>query len=187
MSQPARPCFISRDRSWAGGVAFVLVTATAFTFPWVAGWPLYGLLIFIAGVAAVLRRHDAPSGDVLATGLGVAVGFAGLGKLNIAVVSLAVAAIAVVVSARYPRRSVLFFGVSSLFAFAGGWLITGQHPFDVIPYVRGAFDVSAGYSAAMGQVDPQTSWVSGVAALATVMLGALVWQRSTDLPRETSS
>jgi hypothetical protein len=171
-------------RQALGGVAaLVLVLATAFTFPWVAGWTLYGVLIFVASATALLRRVDRPTGPMFAVVLGIAVGFGGLGKLNIALVSLVIAGIAVLATAHDPRRSMLSFGASAAGAFGTLWVATGQRLGDLPGYARGALEISAGYGQSMGQLDPQSSWASGVAALATLILAGLVWLRSADLPR----
>ena len=55
-------------------VATVLVLMVAFTFPWIAGWRLFGILVFVAVAAALCRRPARPSGLPLAIGLGVASG-----------------------------------------------------------------------------------------------------------------
>jgi hypothetical protein len=163
--------------------AFVLVLGTAFVFPWIAGWTLYGILIFMACATAVLRRQEHPSGAVFAAVIGAAVGLASLGKLNIAFVSLAIGAVGVVASARDPRRSTLTFAVSAAAVFLTLWVATGQQAGDLLGYARGALEVSAGYGASMGQLDPQSSWMSGVDALATFILIGVVCLRSSDLAR----
>ena len=171
-------------RQAAGGArAFVLVLGVAFAFPWIAGWPEYGLLIFLASAAAVLRRKERPSGIWFAVALGAAVGLAGLGKLNIAIVSLGIAGLAVATTARDWRTSLVAFGVSLVTVFMGLWLVMGQAITDLPSYMRVAVEVSTGYSESMGMIDPNSNWVSGVAVLATAILAGMVWQRSAGLPR----
>ena len=65
-------------------VATVLVLVVAFTFPWIAGWRLFGVLVFVAVATALYRRSTRPSGLPLAIGLGVVVAIAAVGKVNIA-------------------------------------------------------------------------------------------------------
>ena len=83
-------------------VATVLVLMVAFTFPWIAGWRLVGILVFVAVASAFYRRSTRPSGLPLAVGLGVVIGIAALGKLNIAAVAMAIATTGVVATARRP-------------------------------------------------------------------------------------
>lgn len=163
--------------------ALVLVLGVAFAFPWIAGWPTYGVLIFFASVAAVLRRTQQPSGLYFAVVLGAAVGFGGLGKLNVAIVSAGIAGLAVTTTARDWRASVGVFAVSSIAVFVGLWLVLGQSIGDLPSYARSAFEFSVGYGESMGMLDPNTNWVSGVAVLATALLAGMVWQRSAGLPR----
>jgi len=166
-------------RPWA----FVLVFAVSFAFPWVVGWALYGVLIFIASAAAVLRRSDHPTGLWFAVALGAAVGFGGLGKLNIAAVSLAVAALAVLSTGRDWRGSLIAFVASGVLVFIGLWLVMGQLITDVPSYIRAAVEISTGYSESMGMLDPAVGWVAGVAALAVSILAGMLWQRTVGLPR----
>lgn len=163
--------------------AIVLVSATAFTFPWIAGWLQYGVLIFLASASAVLRRQDRPTGATFAMILGIAVGLGGLGKLNIAFISLVIAGIGILASARDPRRSVLAFGAAASTVFVALWLATGQDLGDLPVYARGALEVYVGHAQSMGQIDAQSSWAIGVCAVGTLLLAGLVWLRSSDLPR----
>ena len=170
-------------RQALGGVAaFLLVSATAFALTWVAGWTLYGVLIFGASATAVLRGRDRPTGALFATALGIAVGACALGKLSIAPVSLLVAVIAVLATARDVRRSAMFFGGSGLAAFAVLWIATGQRLEGLPVYVRGTLEFLAGYGQSMGQLDPQADWTSGVNLAATLILGGLLWLRSATVP-----
>ena len=171
-------------RQAAGGTrAFVLVLGVVFAFPWIAGWPEYGVLIFLASAAAVLRRKERPSGIWFAVALGAAVGLAGLGKLNIAIVSLGIAGLTVATTARDWRTSLVAFLISLGTVFVGAWLVMGQAIADLPSYIRAAVEVSNGYSESMGMIDPNSNWVSGVAVLATAILAGMVWQRSAGLPR----
>jgi hypothetical protein len=166
-------------RPWA----FVLILVVAFSFPWLVGWALYGVLIFVAAAAAVLRRTEQRSGPWYAVALGAAVGFAGLGKLNVAAVSFGIAGLAVLATSRNWRLSLVAFGVASISVFMGLWLLLGQSITDLPTYVRAAVEISTGYSESMGMIDPNSNWVSGVAILATAILSGMVWQRCSDLPR----
>jgi hypothetical protein len=161
--------------------AIVLVAATAFTFPWIAGWIEYGVLIFLASASAVLRRQDRPTGARFAATVGIAVGLAGLGKLNIAFVSLVIAAIGILATARDPRRSALVFGAAVIATFVTLWVASGQDLGGLPGYARGALEVYLGHGQSMGQLDPQLSWAAGVTGAATLLLVGLVWLRSSDL------
>ncbi len=163
-------------------VATILVLLVAFTFPWIAGWRLFGVLVFVAVATALYRRSARPSGLPLAIGLGVIIGIAALGKLNIAAVALTIATIGVVATARRPGMSLAAFFSSAVVAFVGLWLVAGQHLGDVPAYFRTALDIATGYSETMGADDPQTSWSSGVALLATSVLVALIWHRTSTMP-----
>lgn len=171
-------------RQGIGRPAAVLpVLGVAFMFPWLAGWSLYGVLVFLASAGAVLRREASPTGSWFAMALGAAIGFGGLGKLNVAMVSAAIAAVAVVATARDWRRSLASFAVASISVFLGLWLLLGQTIGDLPAYVRSAFEFATGYSQVMGMIDPNTNWSSAVAVLAVGILAGLVWQRSGGLPR----
>jgi hypothetical protein len=163
--------------------ASVLVLVVAFAFPWIVGWALYGVLIFVASAGAVLRRTQQPTGLRFAVAVGAAVGFAGLGKLNIAAVSFGIAGLAVLATSRDWRESFLAFGVSAMSVFVGLWLVMGQAITDLPSYIRAALEISTGYSESMGMVDANSNWASGVAVLATTILAGMVWQRSANLPR----
>ena len=164
-------------------VATVLVLMVAFTFPWIAGWRLLGVLVFVAVASAFYRRSTRPSGLPLAFGLGVVIGIAALGKLNIAAVALAIATVGVVATARRPGLSLAAFISSGVVAFVALWLVTGQHLGDVPAYFRTSLDIATGYSEFMGADDPSTSWSSGVALLSTFILATLLWQRTSSMPR----
>jgi hypothetical protein len=163
--------------------AFVLVFGVSFAFPWLVGWPLYGTLIFIAAAAAVLRRAEQPTGPLFAVAMGAAVGFAGLGKLNIAAVSFGIAGLAVLSTGRNWRLSIISFGASVVSVFIGLWLLMGQSLTDLPSYFRSAVEISTGYSESMGMIDPNVHWVVGVAGLAVAILGGMVWHRAADVPR----
>lgn len=164
-------------RPWA----FVLILVVAFSFPWLVGWALYGVLIFVAAAAAVLRRTERRSGPWYAVALGAAVGFAGLGKLNIAAVSVAIAGLAVLATGRNWRLSLVAFVASAASMFLVLWLLVGQAITDLPSYIRAAVEISTGYSESMGMIDPNVHWAVGVAGLAVAILAGMVWQRSADL------
>ena len=145
-------------------VATVLVLMVAFTFPWIAGWRLFGVLVFVAVAAALCRRPARPSGIPLAIGLGVAIGIAALGKLNIAAVAGVIATIGVVATARRPGRSIAAFIASGLLAFGCLWLVSGQHLGAVPAYFRTALDIATGYRKSMGADDPLDELVLGCCA-----------------------
>ncbi len=166
-----------------GLAAFALVMATAFTFLWVTGWILYGALIFIVSATAVLRRSINGTGLVFATVLGVAAGISLLGKLNVGFVSFVIAGIGVLGSAHDPRRSALTFGASTLAVFMALWFVLSQDVGDLAAYARGAVEIAAGFGLSMYQVDPQSNWAAGVAALGTGIFLCLVWIRTRDVPR----
>ncbi len=164
-------------------MAFPLVFGVSYAFPWIAGWVLYGVLVFTAATAAVLVRTERQTGTLFAVLIGAAVGLAGLGKLNIAAVSLVVAGVAVIVTARERRRSLGAFVGSAGAAFLALWLVTGQSIADVPAYVRAAIEVSTGYSESMGIVDASLKWGIPVAALAVAIVAGMLWQRSAGLGR----
>src|SRR4029077_13870892 len=122
----------------------------AFTFPWIAGWRLLGILVFVAVASALYRRPARPSGLPLAIGLGVVIGITALGKLNIAAVALAIATIGVVATARRPGMSLVAFISSGVIAFVALWLVAGQPLGDMPAYFRTALDCATGYSESMG-------------------------------------
>jgi hypothetical protein len=164
-------------------IATTLVLVVAFTFPWIAGWRLYGVLISVAVVTAVYRRRERPTSLLFPIGLGIAVAVAALGKTNVAAVALAVGAVGVVSTARRPGRSFVAFVTTGMSAFLALWLMSGQR-LDYLPaYVRSALDLTVGYGESMGAVDPGTDWASGVAALVTLILAGLLWRRTSTLPR----
>jgi hypothetical protein len=163
--------------------ATLFVFLTAFTFPWIAGWRFYGILLFVAVATALYRRAERPSGAPFAVAIGIAVGVAGLGKLNVAIVGMVIATIGVASTSRRPVRSVVIFLAATAATFLFLWGMTGQHLSDVPTYLLAAIDLSVGYSQSMGAVDPQTEWTSGVALLVTLILLGMFWVRTSGLPR----
>ena len=139
-------------------------------------------LIFVAVATALYRRAARPSGFPFAIGLGVIIGIAALGKVNIAAVGLTIATIGVVGTARRPGVSLAVFVSSAVLSFVGLWLVAGQHLGSVPAYFQTALDIAKGYSESMGLEDPQTSWSSGVALLSTVILVGLFWLRTSKVP-----
>ena len=164
-------------------IATALVLTVAFTFPWLAGWRLYGILIFVAVVAALDRRLERPTGLLFAIGLGVAVAVAALGKSNVGAVALVVAAVGVVATARRPGRALVAFVITGGTAFLGLWVVSGQRLAYLPVYVQSALDFNIGYGESMGVIDPRTEWASGVALMVTLILAGLFWLRASTLPR----
>jgi hypothetical protein len=167
-----------------GAPAALLVLATAFTFPWIAGWTLFGVLIFLTTAVAVIRSSATPTGTWFAAILGSAVGIACLGKLNIGIASLVIAGIGVTVSARDRRGSIVAFVASALATFAVLWIAAGQGIVGLPTYVRSVFEFAVGYGQSMGQIDPQELLGVSIGAAATVTVAGLVLLRSADLPRK---
>jgi hypothetical protein len=126
---------------------------------------------------------ERPTGPAFALAIGVAVGFAGLGKINVAIVGLVIATIGVAGTARRPLRSLVLFGVAAVTTFLFMWLAAGQRLADLPAYIQAAIDLSVGYSQSMGGADPQTEWTSGVALLVTLILVALFWRRTSTVAR----
>lgn len=162
-------------------IAAVLVGASALVLAPIDGWHLFGVLLFVAAVAAVLRRQDRPTGILFAVGLGIAIGVAGLGKLNVAVVAGVIAGVAVVASGRAWPRSLAAFTASAAAAFLLLWLALSQDLAQLLDYARGGLEVALGYSRAMALGDPRSDWESGVVLLVTLIVVGLVWHRSRDL------
>lgn len=169
-------------RALGGVIAAVLVLATAFTFPWIAGWTMVGIMIFMAAAVAVLRSSDASTSSRFAVILGIAVGVACLGKLNIGIASLAIAAIGVVLTAREPRGSGLAFVAAAAATFAVLWIATGQGIGGLPTYLRSAIEFSIGYGQSMGQIDTQELLGVSLGAAATVTVASLAALRSAGLP-----
>jgi hypothetical protein len=163
--------------------ATLFVLLTAFAFPWIAGWRLFGVLLFVAVATALYRRVERPTGSAFALAIGVAVGFAGLGKINVAIVGLVIATIGVAGTARRPLQSLGTYCVAVVATIVLQWLATGQRLADLPAYVHAAIDLSVGYSQSMGGVDPQTEWTAGVALLVTIILVALFWRRTSSVAR----
>jgi hypothetical protein len=132
---------------------------------------------------AILRHGVRPTGYAFAVVLGVSVGIAGLGKLNIAAVSLAMVAITLLGAGRGGVRSLAASGAAAGVAFLALWLITGQRIADVTAYVRAGAEVTFGYAQSMGLMDPRSEWVSAVGPLTTLILAGMVWQRTRGMPR----
>jgi hypothetical protein len=166
-------------------VAATLVLATAFAFPWIAGWTLVGVLIFLASAVAVVRSRDSRTETWYALLMGVAVGVVCLGKLNIAITGLVIAGIGVLVTARDRRRSLLIFTASSVMTFGLLWFASGQSLGGLPTYLRSAVEFSAGYGQSMGLFDPQELLGLSLGAAATVVIAGLVAMRLADLPRKT--
>jgi len=163
--------------------ATVFVLLIAFTFVWITGWRLFGVLVFIAVASALLRHRDASTGLRFAMVLGGAVAALALGKLNIGAVALLIGTIGVIATGRRPITSLAAFVVTAALGFLTLWLAAGQRLADVPAYIGSAIDISVGYSQSMGAVDPRTDWYSGVSLLITAVVAGLLWRRTESLPR----
>ena len=163
--------------------ATFFVMAIAFTFVWIPGWRLFGVLVFIAVASALLRHRHASTGVRFAIVLGGAVAVLAVGKLNIAAVALLIGTIGVVATGRRPIASLTAFVVTAAAGLLVLWLAVGQRLADVPAYIGSAIEISVGYSQSMGAVDPRTDWFSGVSLLITAVVAGLLWRRTEASPR----
>ena len=161
--------------------ALVFVFLTAGFLPVIAGWLLYGVLVFIAAAAAVLRHGERPTGSWFALGMGLAAAVACLGKLSVGAESLVICTVAVGLTAREPRRSFCMFLASFGFFFLGLWLALGGSLWDIPAYVRAAYEVSLGYSESMGL--PATRWIADLSVMSGIILASLLLKRSAESSR----
>jgi hypothetical protein len=112
-------------------------------------WLLALLLVPMAPMAA----------RALAAGLGVLIGIELLGKLNLGIVMLALAAVAVVALPPERRREVgLPLGIATVASVLLAWFVTGQSLGALPGFLGGSVSIIAGYSSSMGQVMPDDAW-----------------------------
>lgn len=126
-------------------------------------------------LAFELQRHPPTSRHtVVAAALGALAAIELLGKFNVGALigSATIAAVLFASPGSRAARLLLTIAASGLTVLVAGWLLSGQHLGDLPSFLRGGLEVAAGYSAAMGMVDPDYSWAvpaTGVLWLAGVV------------------
>ena len=159
-------------------VAFVAVSVSRSVFP-----PEIVVGTYLVVGVALLRGDFQPRTErALVVVGGLLAGGQLLVKFNTGVTVVLVGAItAWFVGRRAWRSEALFLG-SAAGAVVGGWLVTGDHPFDLLPYVVNSIEVASGYSEIMGIEVPGRGANQGRAALVVAVIAALGWVASRGWP-----
>ncbi|MEA2135388.1 MAG: hypothetical protein QOC68_3297 [Solirubrobacteraceae bacterium] len=137
------------------------------------------VISFGGAVALVAARPRGRAAQALALGLGALAGIELLAKLNTGVSVAALGAVALA-AAPAPRRALLVpYAAGAAAALAAGWVGTGQSLGAIDDYLRGSYEVMAGYSAAMYLEQPMKEWQLWAAA-GLAGAGLLVAWRAAD-------
>lgn len=132
------------------------------------------MIIAFAGFA-LLRNPDAPSRrDMALAGLFFAV-LALIKFTNLVlVVTFVLCLCGLQLWRRHPQRAAWMAGWF-LAAFLGGWMLCGQHLFNLPTYLHHSWEISQGYQEAMGVPTPPDALWKGLTVLALVILYAFVF------------
>jgi hypothetical protein len=165
---------------WA---AALVVLAIARTFVALPPFEAFQVLVFIACVEALAGRVRAPAGAI-ALGLGIAAGFAMLGKLNVGVFVASMGAVTALAVVRPWWRGIVVYAAGAVASGLVLWIATGQSLSDIASYASGAVQTISGYSEAMGlDRDPALLWVYAAFAGIAVLFGWTAYRMSADWPR----
>jgi hypothetical protein len=183
-----------------GVLALFLVQAGARPWQWLlAGaimllpnWHIAPQMEFEAVIAVALLLHMAAAGrlpaiaHVLAGSAGAVIGFLLLAKgTSLLEGGALVAAFALLRLVSGQRGAVLSLLGGAFASFLCLWLLSGQSPADIVPYLRTSYEVAAGYSAGASLVDVHNHYLqAGIAAVMVVLtaLLALLALRRRNLP-----
>jgi len=162
----------------AAVVSFLLVRAVAIALPTAEQAAVLAVVLSVEA----LRRHSVGLKVVVVAG--AAAGIAALVKFSLAITLIAVATIVVVAVAPRRPRTWLAFLATGTASFLVGWLVTGQAIENIVPYVRGSFEIVAGYNAAMTRPLIQSRlWVLPALAIAWSIVALGAWLLARAWPR----
>lgn len=168
----------------AGTRALTPVRQTVFVVACVLCVPVFEdcayLLIITVTVLAVLLRPGVHRGELLAA----VVALAFLAQIKFTYALLAGTGLGLALAVQLSHRRWLpaaLAGGGFALAFVAWWLAAGQHPDNIVPYLRRSWEVSTGYAEAMGMDEALPVFLCGLAVLC--FQGVLVWRiwrRQTD-------
>lgn len=158
----------------AVAIAFVVVSVSRSVLP-----PEMVVATYVIVGIALLRSDFAPRTErTLVVAGGLLAGGQLLLKFNTGLTVLLVGAVVAWFVGRHGWRSEAFFMGSVAGAVAAGWLVTGNNPFDLVPYVRNSIEMASGYSEIMGIEVPGRGINQIRAAVILVVLAGLGWVAS---------
>ena len=162
----------------AVAVAFVAVSVSRSVLP-----PEIVVGTYLVVAVALLRGDfELRTERALVVAGGLLAGVQFLVKFNTGVTVVLVGAVTAWFVGRRAWRSEAAFLGSAAGAAVGGWLVTGNHPFDLVPYVVNSIEVASGYSEIMGIEVPGRGVNQWRAALVVAVLAALGWAASRGWP-----
>jgi hypothetical protein len=166
---------------WAAIVVAVVLARTWSSLP---PFEALQVLAFILGVEIVLGRLVLDD-RLVVVGAGGLSAVAALGKLNVGVFVAAMALVVVLAVVRPWWRGLLGFVAVGGLATAVLWLLTGQSPPDLVAYARGAAEIVAGYSQAMGtdRDPPSRYWIFPVFGAVAITLAIHAARVARGAPR----
>ncbi len=168
----------------AGSRALPPVRQTVFVVACVLCVPVFQdcayLLFITVAVLAVLLRPGAHRAELLA--FVTALAFLSQIKFTYALLAGAGVGLACAVQS-YGRRwpAAALTGGGFVLAFLGWWLAAGQHPDNIVPYLRRSWEISTGYADAMSMDESLPVFLCGLTVLCFQgLLVWRVWRRQTD-------
>jgi hypothetical protein len=141
---------------WAAALVTFLV---ARTFVFLPPFEALHALAFLWSVEALAGRIPMPTAWLVG-GAGMLSGVAAMGKLNVGVFVASMLAVTAVTISRSWWRGLLLYGATASVTFVCLWFVLGQQVTDLGAFAAGAYQIIAGYQAAMGQ-DPTAdrAWI----------------------------
>lgn len=152
--------------------SIVILILCALWSPWLTADPSW-LLYFAASSALVIASNQstAPGRVLQPLLLGFGGAFIALVKFSMFPLSLVwVAMMSLALASLQRKHQALVFTGSYLGSLVTLWVLSGQQPADIVPFIQNAFEVARGYSGAMGITPPTRVTILGLTLLATTGL-----------------
>lgn len=141
------------------GLAALVVLMVARLFAGLPPFEAFQALVFVGCVEALSGRIRLRP-EVIAATLGVAAAVAALGKINVGIFVAGMGLVTALTMDRRWWRALAAYMASATVATLGLWLVVGQRLSDLPDFARGAYEIVAGYSEAMGtDRDPALLWI----------------------------
>jgi hypothetical protein len=165
---------------WAAAIVTLVVARIFVLLP---PWEALQALVVLWCVEALADRIPLQTPAIAAVG-GVIAGLAGLGKLNVGVLVVAMGAATAVAIGRPWWKTLAVYLASAAATGIGLWLLAGQGLTDIGAFVGGAYQIVYGYGEAMGlDVTPERTWIYLALSGAAAILAWAGWQSSRDWPQ----
>ena len=142
------------------------------------------VLAFLFSVVLIQRQWTGRGEAALAAGAGTTAGVLLLTKLNAGVVVTLLLGITVfALSGRPPWQRLAIFVATLLVSLSAAWLLAGQPLGALLAWVALSYEITLGYSSAMGVQDPSREWQLFAVPVVASVLGVASFDRSRAWPR----